>query len=406
LTDDVVGIREEPTGEIYVLDFENDISFDQSSNYILIKATGEIHYGQAVSTISGLSQDFVVNGIYNRSLSNTIAFSHSLPKEDPDSYLLDIPRWVKASASEYFNQVAQANSLTFHLEGTNRDTDDEQKFIEFRLDGPDSVEMSKDYYSFDVDINILWSFKQDDANFYTIEDIKGMLIDAMQSICVYKYGDSVQDDNSFVGTMQLKGGEVQVSNFGQVLPDVRLMQGTVGGSFRLVVYLPDLVDSPIVPIDLTVTDKIREYPYWIIASANKHFSEIATANNIHFYLEGTHRFTDDEQKFIEFRVDGPSVTEVSKDYYRFDVKINILWSFKPDDIDFHEPERVQGTLLRAMRDICVYRYGDDGAFVGTLQLQQNKKTPVRTSNFGQIRPDVRLMQGTVEGTYSMLHSVN
>lgn len=145
-------------------------------------------------------------------------------------------------------------------------------------------------------------------------------------------------------------------------------------------------------------------PRWILASASKYFSDVAIANNLHYFVEGTTRETEEYQKSIEFRMDGPDFTRLSKDYYRIDVNINILWSYNQDDEDFHETERIKGILIDAMTDLCVYKYGDgpndDNSLIGTLQLKQ----AVKANNFGLIQQNTRLIQGTVEGSYSMFYS--
>ena len=147
---------------------------------------------------------------------------------------------------------------------------------------------------------------------------------------------------------------------------------------------------------------------WIYASTSKYFNTIALANDLHFFVEGTNRETNEQQKYIEFRLDGPSITELSKNYYRLDVEINILWSFNQDDEDFHAPERLKGILMDAMQNICIYKFGDgpndDDSLVNTLQLKQDQRVVTRVSNFGQVRKDARLMQGTVEGSFNMYHS--
>ncbi len=147
---------------------------------------------------------------------------------------------------------------------------------------------------------------------------------------------------------------------------------------------------------------------WLYASTSKYFNAIALANDLHFFVEGTNRETNEQQKYIEFRLDGPSITELSKNYYRLDVEINILWSFNQDDEDFHEPERLKGILMDAMQNICIYKFGDgpndDDSLVNTLQLKQDQRIVTRVSNFGQVRKDARLMQGTVEGSFNMYHS--
>lgn len=175
-------------------------------------------------------------------------------------------------------------------------------------------------------------------------------------------------------------------------------------------YLREVISSlvfnySITPVYTPLYDCLNEVPRWIFASVTKHFNLVAVNNGLHFYIEGTHRETKDEEKYIEFRMDGPHLTQLNNKQYRFDIEINILWSFLQDHEDFHETERIKGILLRAMSNICVYKYGDgpfdDDSYLEILQLQQDGKTPTRVNNFGQVRSDVKLMQGTVEGSYKM-----
>ncbi len=143
------------------------------------------------------------------------------------------------------------------------------------------------------------------------------------------------------------------------------------------------------------------WPRWIYASTSKYFQSVADAYPIHMYLESLERNTKNESKWIEFRMDGPQTREISKDYFRLDVEINILWSVHLDSTDFHDQQRILGMLVAAMSDICIYKYGDDDSLLGVLMLQQDPNNPVRGNNFGQVRSDTQLVQGSVEGTYRM-----
>ncbi len=147
------------------------------------------------------------------------------------------------------------------------------------------------------------------------------------------------------------------------------------------------------------------WPRWIYASTTKHFQAIADAYPISMYIEGVERDTRNESKWLEFRMDGPQTTELSKNYFRLDIEINILWSVHLDSIDFHDQQRIFGMLVEAMTDICIHKYGegvgDDDSLLGTLILQQDLNNPIRGNNFGQVRPDTQLVQGSVEGTYRM-----
>ncbi len=177
----------------------------------------------------------------------------------------------------------------------------------------------------------------------------------------------------------------------------RTVSSTLGVSQTIT---PDFIQ------DTTQCDVRMNWPRWIFASISKHFNDVAILNSIPMFIEGTHRFTKSDKKYFELRIDGPNFQEVSKNYFRLDVNVNILWAFNQDDEDFHEPQRIIGFLAHAIDDICIYKYGsgvlDDSSLLGMLQL----KLGPRANNFGQVRSDVRLMQGTVEGTYRMYVDCN
>ena len=176
---------------------------------------------------------------------------------------------------------------------------------------------------------------------------------------------------------------------------------------QLLLFNHQLIISKIFGLPTTQTCRLN-LSRWIFASTSKYFGEVAANNNLHYFVEGTIRETEEHQKYIEFRLNGPNFTQLSKGLYKLDIEINILWSFNQDDEDFHEPERIKGILIDAMDDICVYKFGDgpydDDSFVDTLRLKQNRRRAICVNNFGQVRSDVRLMQGTVGGGYSMYHS--
>jgi len=144
---------------------------------------------------------------------------------------------------------------------------------------------------------------------------------------------------------------------------------------------------------------------WIYASVSKYFKTVADAYPIVMHVEGAERTSSEESKWMEFRMDGPSVTELSHNCFRLNVEINILWAVHMSSRNFHEEQRLSGALVEAMTDICIYKYGDgvddDDSLLGTLVLIQDKNHPIRVNNFGQVRADSHLVQGTVESSYQM-----
>lgn len=140
---------------------------------------------------------------------------------------------------------------------------------------------------------------------------------------------------------------------------------------------------------------MNNWTRWIYASTSKIFAAAAATYPIHFYLEGTKRDTDKKTNFIEFRMNGPRLTEISHNYYRLDVDINILYSVTIGS-NFHLPYKITGLILNTMKDMCIYKWNDGDALLGVLTL---KRQPVVVSHFGQARADTEIIQGTIEGAY-------
>ena len=147
---------------------------------------------------------------------------------------------------------------------------------------------------------------------------------------------------------------------------------------------------------------IEQWPRWILASAVQYFGTRIENNGYSFFLDGQ-SLDYDEQTHIEFRMNGPNLTQFNPNFYRIDVEINLLWSFNQGHVDLHEPERIKGLLLETMDDFCIYRYGDGDSLLGKFQLKQN---PIEVSNFGRILIDTQLLQGSVTGDYEMFIGCN
>ena len=144
---------------------------------------------------------------------------------------------------------------------------------------------------------------------------------------------------------------------------------------------------------------------WITISAYKTFQTMATANSLHMFIEGQERKTQNYPQYFEVRTDGPQIKILPGNNFRLDFEINVLFSVHMSQLAMYGPQELAGLLEATMTDICVYRYGDgnddDDTFLGTLQLVTDKRNSVRTNQFGKIRSDTDLVQGTVEGTFKM-----
>lgn len=154
----------------------------------------------------------------------------------------------------------------------------------------------------------------------------------------------------------------------------------------------------------------KNWPRWIFASVSKHFD--AEKQGLHMFVEGEHRDTRDKLDFLEFRLDGPYITEVSKGYFRLYIEVNILVQSTKNQTNIHRIHENVGIAAAAFwNGIKVFKYGngvdDDQSYLGCLQLVTDArgKERIQISHFGQIEPKTRVLQATVEGHYEMFLKV-
>ena len=143
-------------------------------------------------------------------------------------------RWIFASVTKHFDDNKQG--LATYVEGTYRDTRTEVDFFEVRQDGPYSTEVSKDYWHFFIEVNILIQSTMSATDFHKIYRDVGIVMAAFTDIPVYRYGTGDDDDDTLLGCLQLVSDAqgkkpVKVSHFGQIEPRTDLLQATVEGHY-------------------------------------------------------------------------------------------------------------------------------------------------------------------------------
>jgi len=143
-------------------------------------------------------------------------------------------RWIKASTDKHFSSI----NLPFFIEGQHRDTRTVKDFIEIRVDGPDIIEVNKDYYNFFMEVSILVQSTMDDTNYHRLETSIGLVAAAFTTIKIYKYGTGLDDDGSLLGCFQLQQNrkvreKLQVLRYGQVAPDTKLLHASVEGHYKM-----------------------------------------------------------------------------------------------------------------------------------------------------------------------------
>jgi hypothetical protein len=149
------------------------------------------------------------------------------------------PRWIFASVSNHFKQVAVDNDIPILIEGLEdrlsykvRDRD----HAELRIDGPILNEISRNCFRLNVDVNILLQSYMSEANRYILIENCGVFLEGVTNIPVFRYGTGPDDDSSYLGCLEIKDenkGGFGVHHFGQLKPDVRVRESIVTVSYSM-----------------------------------------------------------------------------------------------------------------------------------------------------------------------------
>jgi hypothetical protein len=148
---------------------------------------------------------------------------------------------------------------------------------------------------------------------------------------------------------------------------------------------------------------------WITASVALYIKTIVDGLKIPLLVEGIdERSTNITHSHAELRIGGPFAKELSKDYWRLQVDINILLTYlmKIDELNVYDLQTWCGILQVALDGpISIYKYGgetnDDESYVGCLRPKKDRYDANRVFNFGQINRVDRLRQAMIDAQYYM-----
>jgi hypothetical protein len=151
---------------------------------------------------------------------------------------------------------------------------------------------------------------------------------------------------------------------------------------------------------------------WIHSSVAKYLKTVATTNSLAVLIEGVDDRDDPFQEApdrIEIRVNGPFSQEISHNYHRILVDVNVLLISQMGDQtrNVWDHDRYLGVFHEAMDGrIPIYRFGtgpedDDDSLLGCLVPRSGKNDSIRVLQFGQIDTTDRLRQGMVDARYEM-----
>ena len=146
-------------------------------------------------------------------------------------------RWTFASVCKHVSEALSAHYPVF-IEGSQRITsaDTEQKF-ELRVDGPTFIIPSKGCYLGRVEVNILCHAPMKDSDFHDVHRMAGLAAENLGgAICVFRLGDGLEDDQSFLGRLTLLQGEgdaLETNHLGQIDRKTKIVQAMVEAHYRL-----------------------------------------------------------------------------------------------------------------------------------------------------------------------------
>jgi len=144
-------------------------------------------------------------------------------------------RWIFASVSMHFD--AQRQDIPLHIEGQPRDIKQDQTgWFELRLDGPYYTESSRKLWDIYVEVNVLILAAMLDTDTHRIRRLAGIVESAFTNISVFRYGDGIEDDKSYLGCLRLlqdNNNRVKTNHFGQVEPNLNQEQASVEGHYTM-----------------------------------------------------------------------------------------------------------------------------------------------------------------------------
>jgi hypothetical protein len=150
----------------------------------------------------------------------------------------------------------------------------------------------------------------------------------------------------------------------------------------------------------------RNWPRWLSASVNTHFTPLTELEGIDVFIEGSVRQTADWDNFIEVRMDGPYWRETTKNDFTLKIEVNILTqhTIRPNQ-NLYQAQITDGIVGEYLTTIPVYKLGgeegDDETQVGCLTLESNPASRdwTKHNEFGQVETKTKLRQKSVEAHY-------
>lgn len=143
-------------------------------------------------------------------------------------------RWIFVSASTYFKNKINLVDPTIKVQIEGQNYDEKGEYIEFRLVGPIWTRLSPTTYRGEWIINLLVRVMKSNQTHNIYKQV-GIVESTFNCFPIKKYGNGVDDNSSItIGTafLDLKDGkEITTTHFGQIAPDLPVIQSTVEGKY-------------------------------------------------------------------------------------------------------------------------------------------------------------------------------
>lgn len=139
---------------------------------------------------------------------------------------------------------------------------------------------------------------------------------------------------------------------------------------------------------------------WVISSIFKHFQD--GLSDIHIHFEGSPRQTEDKDRWVEVRVDGPDYYQDSRIRYRGHVEVNIGIVVVESASNMYDIHEIAGQIESLFKSrINAYKYGDDNSYLGCLLLDKGagEGYNIRKYYFGRVNAQTPMYQAAVEAPY-------
>jgi hypothetical protein len=148
----------------------------------------------------------------------------------------NLNRWIYASVVKHFMaECANANPpIPFYIDRYDRDV----SWVEMRFVGPTVNEVSRAKYLIICCVDFLiTTFVEHDQ--YAMFRITGALSSMYKDICVYRYGDGLDDDQTFVSDLKLtqrNNNKINLINFGLILPDNKFQRSVMSSDYEMFLH--------------------------------------------------------------------------------------------------------------------------------------------------------------------------